>query len=100
MLVYSAFKIRVALKYNYTIHEASIKHNQKKDENKKIYICECKKPYTSYMGYWRHKKCCLINNSISISTNKDNNLLLEKMDEIQKNMKNIIIELNKNQTQI
>jgi len=53
-------------------------------ENKKIYICECKKPYTSYMGYWRHKKCCLINNSISISTNKDNNLLLEKMDEIQK----------------
>ena len=100
------------VKYNYNIHEASKKHKEINSNEIKLYVCECKKPYKSYMGFWRHKNTCSVfnekipenemvksENSPAIS-NQDNSLLLLKMEELvekQKNMESLIVELSKNQ---
>jgi hypothetical protein len=98
------------IRQNFNNHELSKKHREINENKVKIYVCECKKPYKSYMGYWTHKKTCpSISSTDEINSIPENemvpsssianqdNLLLLKMIEKQEKMENLIVELSKNQ---
>ena len=85
-------------KQHYKNHEASKKHKDINENEIKLYVCECKKPYKSYMGFWRHKSTCSVFNEKKIPKNEvvksenlsqDNSFLLLKMEEMFKKQKNI-----------
>jgi hypothetical protein len=99
------------IRQNFNAHESSKKHKEINQNKVKLYICECKKPYTSYVGFWRHKAICSIvkNETNSIPENEmvqpenlasaianQENILL-KLVEKQEKMENLIVELSKNQ---
>jgi hypothetical protein len=48
------------IKQNYDTHISSNKHKKVIENQVKLYICKCSKPYMSYVGYWRHKNECSI----------------------------------------
>jgi hypothetical protein len=83
-------------KQHYKNHEASKKHKDINNNDIKLYVCECKKPYKSYMGFWRHKsKCSVFKEKIpknealkSEKLSQDNSFLLLKMEELVEKQKN------------
>jgi hypothetical protein len=48
------------IKQNYEQHISSNKHKKVIENQVKLYVCKCNKPYMSYMGYWTHKNECPI----------------------------------------
>ena len=91
-----ACQYRTDNKHHYKNHEASKKHKDINNNDIKLYVCECKKPYKSYMGFWRHKsKCSVFKEKIpknealkSEKLSQDNSFLLLKMEELVEKQKN------------
>ena len=91
-------------KNDMTKHFSSQKHIRNKTSNncneqfvKKEFQCDlCSKKYNSRVGLWRHKKTCVISTPESGVYKKEKDPMIELLINENKDFKNIILELVKN----
>jgi small-conductance mechanosensitive channel len=82
------------LKHNFNLHLLSKKHNEKLDENIKVFSCKkCNKIYKSYQGLCKHNKKCIVEEKDS-KNETDKTGLIETI-ETMKQQQNELIEENK-----
>lgn len=91
-------------KYNWERHITTSKHMKStncnnsatnKEQNEQIYVCKyCSKKYSDRSGLWRHnKKCKIIKNEKTSSSNLDDKELIMSLIKDNSELKNLIIKV-------